>query len=82
MLPWEPTITPCGSVTIPLSSGEWDLVLHPDGSLLLICNVPDMEEQDIERRPVYLGEIEADPADLLEAINLARNPGLSIRNPN
>ena len=75
LLPWEPTVAPCGTVTIPLSSGEWDLILESDGTLSLLCNVPNIRDGSVSRNAVYLGEIDTDPVDLLEGINQARTAG-------
>lgn len=79
--PWIPSMGPDGTVYIPLSSGEWDIILEPDGSLMLACKVPN---QDGSFRPyvMYLADCEHDPKELLEGINMLRNQALSCSGPN
>lgn len=81
ILPHEPTITECGCVTIPLGSAEWDLVLEHGGGLSLLCNVPNLQG-GVTRNTIYLGEMDLDPVDLLEFINLARTNGATKLSPN
>lgn len=65
---------------LPLSSGEWELLVNPEGQIFLSCKPQGLKDGHNERYLMPLGDISEDidgPDDLIAGINLIRSQGLS-----
>lgn len=72
-----------GTVLLEMTSGEWKLIIEPNGTLNLACSIPNFETGFSDNFIVELGECcFKSPMDAIEAINMIRSSGQSVSAPN
>lgn len=86
LAPGQPTQDRSGSVYIPLTGGDWELILDPGGILYLGISSPDLRTGKTMRYLLDIGHRFEDDAgsieQLVDGVNMIRNQGESISLPN